>query len=353
MNCSDQRENSDSGSVTIQDSQLNRSCPEKRLNTSIDIKIIKEEVTKLTNKLEIADNEIENLVSENYKLREKINQYEKKILHLTQICRTPSKTIPVKDRKRLNRTIPTRTSCKSPNLQDTNKAEITLAAEEIIPDGTNSEQDHYNNNAEETVSRRAKAIPNDTINCSHKHRVLLLADETGRGMRDNLEKRLGSEYIVTSILKPYASLGRIISSSLLQCENFTKSDYVIILAGSHDKNLIRFQSALYHSLNIMTNTNVIFGRINESQYFNKDKLNEVVKIISLNIENINFSELCYFRNHNLDKANSCRALIMDMILINYKNKLESQHRMTSSDVIRGISGNASTQTEDIFFRNQQ
>lgn len=97
-----------------------------------------------------------------------------------------------------------------------------------------------------------------------KHRVLLLADETGRNLRRILQKQLGPNYTVTSILKPYATIEQILAGSVSHCKDYIKLDYIIILGGRNDTNVIKFQSALYHCLKELENTNVLLGKINNA-----------------------------------------------------------------------------------------
>ena len=70
---------------------LNRSCPDMRTNNSLIIQELRAKVENLDNKLGSADDQIEILLSENYKLQEKNNEYKKQIAYLTKICRTPSR----------------------------------------------------------------------------------------------------------------------------------------------------------------------------------------------------------------------------------------------------------------------
>lgn len=107
-------------------------------------------------------------------------------------------------------------------------------------------------------------------------KVFLLADETGRGLRNILAAKLGKHYEVTSVLKPYASLCKIVDKHVEYCKDFTKRDYVIILAGTHDIDLTRFQSYLHYTVNVLSHTNVLFGKISFNQWFNVDKLNSLI-----------------------------------------------------------------------------
>lgn len=323
--------------VSVDNSKLNRSCPEIKLNHSTETIELKEKISLLVEKLTSAENEIENLLNENCRLQEKVDKCEEKIVYLTNICKDPrnncnnlKKKYKKTEKKWQNNTLP---ACN--NLEST--LDISKNCNKC-PDPITS------------TCRVEQAVQEDTRQKPHhpstKHRVLLLADETGRGLRNVLEKCLGNDYTVFSLLKPYTNLKQIISGGLSYCKDFTKSDYIIIFAGSHDKNLIEYQSALYYCLNIFGNTNVLYGKTIHNKYFNESKLNDLIRMISMNIENLHYSDASYFRNNRLDKFNTCRMLILDIIAIEHKRIIRDSQRTVSIVSTRNIE----TQTESEFFR---
>lgn len=158
-----------------------------------------------------------------------------------------------------------------------------------------------------------------------KNKVLLLADEYGRGMRNILESFIGKDFVVTAVLKPNAPLDQILRSCGTLCKDFTKSDYIVILAGSNDTNPIKFQSFLYYYLNLFENTNVILGEICRSKHLNESKLNNCLKVISSQFINVKLLDLIFFEKHNdkycrFDKLNTCRSIVRTILCLNYKYK---------------------------------
>lgn len=72
---------------------LNRSCPEPKLHVEENLKSMKKLITELKEKLQSADQEIENLLLENSQLKTQINSYELKVCKLKSICNsTPKKS---------------------------------------------------------------------------------------------------------------------------------------------------------------------------------------------------------------------------------------------------------------------
>lgn len=315
--------------------QLNRSCPVVISNDSYDLKKLNEKMEHLQNKLGSAEEEIENLLSENFALQKKIAEQDKKIERLTRVCRSPCKGNG-KRRNSLNPnvtifspTMPSATGFIEKLPKPPVRKTLTLQNEKENCNKARDVEQSYTNNK----------INNNTC----KRRVLLLADETGRGLRNILQKRLGEAYQVTSVLKPYASLVHVLSNSHIQCQNFTKLDYVIILAGSHDKDLIKFQSSLYYYLNVLTDTNILFGQINKR--LDGLTLDTFLGSLGPYFENMHYSQLSYFNKRKLDKNNTCRYLALDIFKVSHRHTMLNQQKTQSVNV--SIANNHS----DSFFRD--
>lgn len=67
-----------------------------------------------------------------------------------------------------------------------------------------------------------------------KKNVLLLADSHGRKCAAMLQMKLGDGYQVTSIVKPGASLGNVVSSVETCTKDLSTSDTLIVLGGTND-----------------------------------------------------------------------------------------------------------------------
>lgn len=82
-------EEDDYDGYSLRNNTLNRSCPELYTNYKVELEEIKNKMSNLQEKLEIADNEIANLLSENTGLKKLISNYEMKIKHLQEVCISP------------------------------------------------------------------------------------------------------------------------------------------------------------------------------------------------------------------------------------------------------------------------
>lgn len=320
---------------------LNRSLPEKKLNydKTQEIEELELKVNTLRYKLESAEQEIDNLLSENYALQKELSIQKLKVNCLNTICKTTPKS---------------QKSCKS------KKRQIARTALNFTISSTNSERGIHPSGNRDRVNVSNMALSTDTTTVTedeeeflsvplsiHKKRILLLADETGRDLRKTLEKIIGEDYIITSILRPYSSLSQIVTNENnnfdLYRKEFTKNDYIIILAGTHDRNFNLFKNALDYCFKSFLNTNVIIGKIHHNQYFNVYKLNELIHSMSTNIRNVRFVELGYRNSYAIDKLNTCRQIVLDIILLNYKNKQQFNATKTAKSV--------HTQTQQKFFLN--
>lgn len=356
--------------ILPQNIALNRSLPEKLNYDKIqEIEELELKVNTLRCKLESAEQEIDNLLSQNYALQKELSSQKSKVNCLNTICKTTPKSQKTCKRKKrqiartaLNFTISSTNSEREIHPSG-NRDCVNVSKMALYTDGMNNSppicrdrDDIPLPSARECRMRettRTIPVTDDeeellSVPLSiHKKRILLLADETGRELRKTLEKIIGEDYIITSILRPYSSLSQIVTNEndnfALYRKEFTKNDYIIILAGTHDRNLNVFKNALDYCFKSFLNTNVIIGKINHNQYFNVYKLNELIHNMSTNIRSARFVELSYRNNYAIDKFNTCRQIVLDIMLLNYKNKQQFNATKTAKSV--------HTQTQQKFFLN--
>lgn len=354
--------------VLLTNLELNRSLPGKlNHDKSQEIEELQQKINTLCGKLESAEHEIDNLLSENYALQKQLHSQNLKVDCLSTLSKaSPKSRKPCKKnrpKKQLIKTVLDFAVSNDDIEQDTHSINvsniITTPTEDINKSATVcmvQQDDHLSNGPAdgEREITHSPFLTEDQEGTSsaklsyNKKKILLLADETGRELRNILEKILGEDYTITSVLKPYASLSQIVTNennNIALChKEFTKKDYVIILAGTHDRNLNCFSSALDHCFKSLLNTNVLIGKIYNNQCFNVFKLNELIANRCLNMSNVRCLELSFRNNHVIDRLNTCRWIGLDIILLNYKN---NQH-INSTKTVKSIH----TQTEKEFFLDQ-
>ncbi|CAH0398609.1 unnamed protein product [Chilo suppressalis] len=193
--CDDLGEESLSDEEEFEISKLNRSCPINNQISNDAIDELRKKNKMLQARVEITENELENLTLENSALAKKLSEYELKIKQLTEICKSPKLTTDKYKKIYANTTtMSTPSKCAQnskiafhhkPSSSSLLSGVLTKSTHNIISRDTLEDK---TNNLVGDVCRWKRKYSSTAI---VKHNVLLLADERGRNMRDMMEKRLG------------------------------------------------------------------------------------------------------------------------------------------------------------------
>lgn len=91
-------------------------------------------------------------------------------------------------------------------------------------------------------------------------RILVLCDQTGRGIAEAITRHLGSEYQVQCIIKPGAFYADVVDSLEGLVSEFNKRDCVVFMAGANDFEMGRFPRVkdIWCKMKTSTHTNLIF-----------------------------------------------------------------------------------------------
>lgn len=214
----------------------------------------------------------------------------------------------------------------------------------------------------EESSRNIHEPHNDGIISGPKkrRRIIILADQQGRGIRNHLQTLLGSDFCVTSFYKPGASLDKLIECCKSDVQTLTKDDYVVLLGGMNDVNPYIFKTNLLLWLHLTTNTNIITCEIPFNYCLNEKKLNSEVKFICSQHENVSFIDMQYSRFKPIRRffaVNTSRALLRQILHIRYKTKFHEYNReifekadkSTQTEIkIVNDENTSQTQTNNIF-----
>lgn len=76
-------------------------------------------------------------------------------------------------------------------------------------------------------------------------------------------------------------------------------------------------------------------------------MNKLIETVSLHMENLYFTKLSFYGNYQLDRVNSCRWLVLDIMLLDYNAKYSTTNRTSRKSV-----ENMSTQTDNDYPRTQ-
>lgn len=153
-------------------------------------------------------------------------------------------------------------------------------------------------------------------------RVILFADERGRGLRTSISHLLGPGFIATTVIKPYASLEEVLTLSRSECMYLTENDYVIIMAGSNDRDPLNMQSVLYCNLKALRHTNVIVCNVGMTTHLNESMTNECLKFVCSRFSNAVFVDIYDYvqkrTSLKFNKIEASRILQREIMRVDFK-----------------------------------
>lgn len=158
----------------------------------------------------------------------------------------------------------------------------------------------------------------------HMHRIMILADEQGRGLRELLQKLLGEKFSVESVIKPYATMDQVLRSCSTLCKDYGENDCIIILGGSNDKDPVRLKSLLYYNLSMLGKTKIILCNVRNNMYLNENKVNYTYRHLCSRFANTTFLDLSdeeYFNRERFNKLYVCRVMLREILGIRYAQKI--------------------------------
>lgn len=343
------------------------------LNTEVEE--LRCKLMKVRLDLERTQNEVDNLNSENHSLQQIIQSQQTKIEQLKLLCTlssTPNKgNSTSKKRGRYIRSKSINTEAQTV----LNESYIELNVDKPIF----SEHSDKNSTSSERmkVSHSPAQINNDckidalvgasvlnTTELHKRHRIQIFSDVPSR-MRNMLQNHVGSSYFVSSICKSGASSDRLLESCLEICKDFKKTDYVVIMCGTNDKDPLRLQSVLYFYLDKLAHTNVLLCNIHISRLLSEWKLHECFVHICSQFSHTVFVDVNINKKAPYDTyiLVMCRLILRDILHLSYKynynvyiksqgnNNVLSISTQTDSSSLHTNTCSRETQTEEYFFRD--
>lgn len=289
-------------------SSLNLSATEELtrsldLSTGQDIDFlekIKTENQLLSEQLQIANNEIENLHLELNQLKNLVNLQTRQINSLKNICATPP-TQNVKNqiqskRRKSRRMLVDNSRFGEPETdevqvlkQDTEKP---IDFKETIVDQTNISKEGNDNTHKKNVNNLNK--------------IHIFGGEQCRGLSSELiNSRLKGKYLKYSIsgfIKPGARTKDILKGIQDSYSQIKENDRVILSIGEHDVNPTHVMTETSAVLKLLENRHVFVTSIISSKYLNEKMLNNLLKIICLEFKNCQFIDLSIGKGYNRDKV---------------------------------------------------
>lgn len=329
----------------------NSFCSLPEMNNQINqlqMRELLQELESVKSNLLSAEAEIVNLIQENQQLKKEMQVLNKKVdkykYMFVETLSSPKEKVrntPLLGKSVNNGQIFTSTSpLKSSNISpSTQEAEVNVKAPRSTEDTNIIALNSNENSSSQDIMQSSYEIKhyNKCIQSNNliktnvksdkksKHKVLILADENGKTIGKRMQKLLGSEFTVQSILKPGALIDQVLNSLNSLCRDFTFQDFVVIMCGSNESNPTHFQSYLYYHLNEISHTNVLVGSVYENKHLNVTILNKNMRQITSNFGHASYIDIHNFDgiNYKLYKQHSCQLMLREMLRRVYKENYDN------------------------------
>lgn len=377
------------------DCTLHKSCPDLTSYNLENSEEVKSMVNKLETDLASAHREIESLLSEKYTLSKQITGYRAKIQQLTLICKATSSP---SDNNNLSRN----TSSSFNSTLDTNQKMIKKIKKPIIAHqlhknktflspsaGKHKPEEAQHKKYYSSETELSKKSPSEDATSSYKEvekilttevvkntnknldgksqtvihtssnvimtntklqarsKVIILADQQGKGTRQMLQELLGSQYEVFSFLKSGATIADILSSCKAELSTLTTNDYVILIGFRNDTNLFSTRYILASWISSVQNTNIIVCETSFNPHLNENKLNYEVKFICSQFKNATFLDMSYarFKLSRFYNIELCRNILQDITRLSNHRKYKLYQMQIQLKTMFKDSRDIGTQTE--------
>lgn len=280
---------SESNERTLLDTTM-MSIPDSLHDNSNVINDLNEQVKLLTTQLQSAHQEIENLNSENFRLKCDLNNMIEKNETLKKVCSTPVRknTTPkssTKSKQPQNKEI----KFNSPNITDIKKdieTQVNLC---------NCTQKSQKSNSENTS--KTKLI-------HPKNKLCIFSCNRSKGLLPIIEETFSSHFDYCHYLLPNNTITEAMADLENKLKDFTLSDYCIFVIGENDikseDNYVNTIQMIKERLQKVTHTNKIIcvpTYITGAQIYNY-KVELFNNLLHLDIENNNYAYL-FDSNHCL------------------------------------------------------
>lgn len=343
--------------TSMTETSLNRSCPEIGASRSDVILALTEKNTTLKEKLEIAENEIENMLAESFTLKKQLSEYKLRIEQLTHICKsTPlhpgSKCSTMKKKKKdmhrmkLDFSISTQEETESQKAisnecgvaaPSVKSSENLMKTDDTDPKGCpqNTSCIDIASPVQQIDGAKSIFVNKQDLNLNlSKNKLYLIGDEQLRNVSQSIlesrHEKWNNNYVPFGFIMPNARSSEILTYCSNISSNLTDKDIVVLSVGSHDNNPGILHYNLCLILNVLRQATVYIVPVNKNKYLNEYTLNYYLKLWTKHLSNCYYIEptsynlsdheflnfICKKINYNID-INDYR-----LQFLNFKNAMK-------------------------------
>lgn len=345
-------------------SEHNRSCPER---TMIYDKAEKMEklILELQEKLQIADNEIVNLLSENYTLKDKIKSQAVVISSLKKVSGSTVRNNSIKNirkSKAQNQSYINLSGDQTNlNLQNTsNDISTTIANHERnhkpmhiqTPIGMSTPTTQPSTSRLQPLPSSAPYKTKTSTTQPKKPTIYIFGDEQVRGLSQSLlnsrKGKWNDVYDVRAVVKPYASSSQIVNDLTNMANIITKHDLIVFSVGCNDKNPFTLLTNICNILHNFRNNDILLFNIRNNKHLNINALNYNLEKFTKNYSNCT---LINIRDKGLSLRSMVFKLNVEIDFLNYRR--EFIENGIKSRKLHKPTPTANSNKNDTFFRPQR
>lgn len=258
---------------------LNRSFTTLRSSCIEDMDALKLKLLKLEQKLEIAENEICNLVSENHTLNKKLEDYELKIEQLTHICKTPT-------------TVTSKKKSKSYCGHQQNMSQLNETSQLSSHEKNTANLPPIITNDTRTDTPKLQTSSSPKI----KSKLCILSTNKHNGILSKAQNYF-KNYSLCHYLTPNGDIKQQLRGLDTKLKAFTTDDYCIIFLGEEDflrtKNYIDLIIYIRDVIQPLRHTNIIMcyptykiGKLNSMYNWRIEHFNNLLYLDVLTHEHL-------------------------------------------------------------------
>ncbi|CAK1584451.1 unnamed protein product [Parnassius mnemosyne] len=343
------------------------SLPDTLHNNSQTLQDLNEKIKSLTNDLLSANQEIENLNSENFRLKadldkslkiidsyKRINTFDRKSMTPTprrkrkysqnKILKSPAQiTNPGTDDQSINNSPISKTNRPLDELEQNainndNLNILTIPSEKPmnlpaccttfsnkILQKDNQQKTEINCDTPLLYASKEQIYSHEKGSKVGKRKIVIVADEQGYKIRETLQNLVGYEFIVTCYSKYGAPLKEVLAPAESELNKLNSNDFVIILGGINDKNPRELLFFLRQFLNNASKPNILVSEVPRNKYLNERKLNYEIKFICSEFKCVNYIEMNYsvmIPRRKYFPLYTSQLLLQELLRVDYKLKYE-------------------------------
>lgn len=267
-------------------SRLNRSCPELSSFKTEDLEELKQKMLSLQLKLDTAEKEIENLVTENAYLTGKLAENELKIKRLKLVCTSSGKSTKKRKKISVSKLSTTTNQCSTEKRKESTGLRHSLATNQSFEGLNIPKTDSKKTESNKDLSGEIK---------SKKNIIYILGDQQVRGLALKLlESRSGrwnDAYDVISLIKPHARSSDILSSFNMLPNNINKNDIIILSVGSNDTDPYLLFNNVCNTLCKFNNCKVFVTNVKTNRHLNVNRLNNELYMLIRKYDNCTYIDI--------------------------------------------------------------